>query len=304
MGIVTRDWEGKQEYTLTKGALSLTVCPEDGMNMHSIVFEGHTVVEIQEDRRQAGKLYAVPILYPTPNRIRNNEWTLGDQTCPAVMHGIARYMEFQTEKVEETEEACRIMAVCQWDEKQERFPLFPYVSQMRITMENDGREIRFSYEITDLDHKVLPYGLALHPFFASDRKEEIRVYAEDVMEMTEDKLPTGRLLPVSATEYDLRTGRRVTELDLDHVYTSMGENPKAEILYPEFKLTLNASDEFGHMVVFTPDAPFFCLENQTCSTDAHNMYQNGFQKESGLIQILPGESQKGWVAFQFEHRNP
>ena len=53
MGIVTRDWEGKQEYTLTKGALSLTVCPEDGMNMHSIVFEGHTVVEIQEDRRQA-----------------------------------------------------------------------------------------------------------------------------------------------------------------------------------------------------------------------------------------------------------
>lgn len=302
MGIVKTVWEGKEAYTLTKGELSMAVCPGDGMNIHSIVFEGHTVVEIQEERRQAGKLYAVPILYPTPNRVKNNRWTLGEQTCPAVMHGIARYMAFQTEEAVETDGKCRITASCRWDEKQERFPLFPYVSQMRITLENDGREIRFIYEVTDQDEKVLPYGLALHPFFSSDGTETIRVFADERMEMTEEKLPTGRLLPVCGTQYDLRGGRRVDELDLDHVYTGMTGNPRAEIQFADFQLTLDASEEFGYMVVFTPDAPFFCLENQTCSTDAHNMYQNGFQKESGLLQVLPGESQKGWVAFRFSGR--
>ncbi len=300
MGIETVDWEGKKEYVLTKGDLSVTVCPEDGMNMHAIRYKGHTVVEIQEDRRKAGKLYAVPILYPTPNRVRNNQWTLGDQTCPAVMHGIARYMQFQTEEVEQTDDYCRITAVCQWDGEQERFALFPYVSQFRVMIVNDGQELRFLYEITDLDQKVLPYGLALHPFFSSDRTEQIQVNAEEIMEMTEDKLPTGRLLPVSGTEWDLRSPRAVSELELDHVYTTMEDNPKAEIHFADFRLTLSASAEFGHMVVFTPDAPYFCLENQTCSTDAHNMYQNGYQKESGLIQVLPGESQRGWIAFHFE----
>ena len=301
MGIVEKDWEGKKEYTLIKEKLFLTVCPEDGMNIHNIVYDGHTVVEIQEDRRKEGKLYAIPILYPTPNRIRNNEWTLGDQKCPAVMHGIARYMEFHTEEVMETEEKCSLTAVCSWDETQKYFYLFPYVSLVRITIENNGKEVRFLYEITDQDEKVLPYGLALHPFFSSDRSEKIRVLAEEYMEMTEDKLPTGRLLPVSGTEFDLRDSRNVAELNLDHVYTGMDSNPKAEILFSHFKLILEASEEFGHMVVFTPDAPYFCLENQTCSTDAHNMYQKGFRKESGLLQILPGESQKGWVVFRFEN---
>ena len=300
MGIEKRDWGGKQEYILEKGKLSVTVCPADGMNMHAIVFDGYPVVEIQEERRREGKLYAVPILYPTPNRVQREEWTLGDQTCPAVMHGIARYMEFQLEKLEETEDICRIVAVCEWNETQKYFSFFPYISQLRVTIENDGLQVRFLYEVTDQDNKVLPYGLALHPFFSSDGTEKIRVFAEEIMEMTEDKFPTGKLLPVSGTKYDLRYGRKVDELDLDHVYMGMEKNPKAEIQFSHCKVTLYASQDFDHLVVFTPDAPYFCLENQTCSTDAHNMYQKGFCKESGLIQILPGESQKGWVAFQFK----
>lgn len=302
MGITKRDWEGKWEYTLTMGALSLTVCPEDGMNIHGIVFDGRTVVEIQEDRRRAGKLYGVPILYPTPNRVRDNTWTVGAKTCPAIMHGIARYMEFHTETVEETETCCRITAVCEWGEGQERYALFPYASQMRVILENDGSQIRFSYEVDNRDEKTLPFGLALHPFFSSDRTEEIFVYADACMEMTEEKLPTGTLIPVSGTEYDLRGGRGVAQLDLDHVYTAMEGHPKAKMLFSGYELTLDASEEFGHMVVFTPDAPFFCLENQTCSTDAHNMYQKGWKRESGLIQVRPGESQKGWVTFRFQPR--
>lgn len=300
MGIVKQYWEKKQEYILEKQGLSVTVCPADGMNIHAIVFDGHSVVEIQEDRRREGKLYGVPILYPTPNRVENNLWSLGDQTCKAVMHGIARYMEFQVEEVEEDENICRITAVCEWNKQQEYFSFFPYISLLRVTIENDGKQIRILYEVMNKDKGVLPYGLAFHPFFSSDGTEVIRVFAEEIMEMTEDKLPTGKLLPVSGTEYDLHHGRKVKELDLDHVYTRMEKNPKAEIQFSRCKVTLHASKDFDHLVVFTPDAPYFCLENQTCSTDAHNMYQKGFCKESGLIQIFPGECQKGWVAFQFD----
>jgi aldose 1-epimerase len=53
-------------------------------------------------------------------------------------------------------------------------------------------------------------------------------------------------------------------------------------------VTLEASEIFKHMVVYTPSKrDFFCLENQTCSTDAHNLYEKGFTEEAHLLILEP-----------------
>jgi aldose 1-epimerase len=52
------------------------------------------------------------------------------------------------------------------------------------------------------------------------------------------------------------------------------------------------------MVIYTPPGePFFCLENQTCSTDAHNLYDKGFREESGLRFAGAGAVAAGTVRY-------
>jgi aldose 1-epimerase len=60
------------------------------------------------------------------------------------------------------------------------------------------------------------------------------------------------------------------------------------------RLTLGASPDFTHVVVYTPAArPFFCIENQTCSTDAHNLHARGFVRQAHLSIVEPGQSHRG-----------
>ncbi|GAG43851.1 unnamed protein product, partial [marine sediment metagenome] len=55
------------------------------------------------------------------------------------------------------------------------------------------------------------------------------------------------------------------------------------------------SDLFTHSVVYTQQTGHFCLENQTCSTDAHNLHARGLRKEAHLTILRPGESLTAWI---------
>ena len=61
---------------------------------------------------------------------------------------------------------------------------------------------------------------------------------------------------------------------------------------------LEASADFTHLVAYTPPGEnFFCIENQTCSTDAHNLNERGFVRESGLKTVAPGATRGGSVTY-------
>jgi len=51
------------------------------------------------------------------------------------------------------------------------------------------------------------------------------------------------------------------------------------------------------MVVYTQQPAFFCVENQTCSTDAHNLYARGLKDISHLLTVRPGSKDTGWVHY-------
>jgi len=54
------------------------------------------------------------------------------------------------------------------------------------------------------------------------------------------------------------------------------------------------------MVVYTENPNFFCLENQACSTDAHNLYAQGKQDAAHLLIVQPGERQTMWIKYAME----
>jgi aldose 1-epimerase len=132
----------------------------------------------------------------------------------------------------------------------------------------------------------------------------VSIPAETVMEADKTLLPTERLFDVNQIMYamfDLREPRPIGMLRLDHVYTDLKPEESAIITYrkQQMHLSVSATTDFTHMVIYTPpnDDPFFCLENQTCSTDAINLHARGLYQMSHLLEVLPGESSSGTIHY-------
>jgi len=114
----------------------------------------------------------------------------------------------------------------------------------------------------------------------------------------EDLLPTGRLFDLEEGSADMRNPTPLSALDLDDVFWGLEPSQPQNIYYDDIgkKVTLTASEFFTHSVIYTPPSqPFFCIENQSCSTDAHNLYARGLTEESHLTILDPGESLSAWV---------
>ncbi len=120
----------------------------------------------------------------------------------------------------------------------------------------------------------------------------------------EKLLPTGKLFDLAAEpDYDARQPRSLEGFFRDDVYYGMQPDKPAAIDFRgrKLKITLSASKEFTNLVLYTPkDQPWFCVEDQTCSTDAHNLYARGLKQESHLQIVEPGKTATGWVEFHFE----
>jgi aldose 1-epimerase len=156
--------------------------------------------------------------------------------------------------------------------------------------------------------KRLPFGFAFHPWFqilGTRAATYLRVPAQKHME-AEGLLPTGRLVDLAGTPYDLREPVSLEVLKLDDVYWGLTPErvPGYEARDKGIKVSLGGSPEFTHMVVYTPPGKsFFCMENQTCSTDAHNLYAKGLEREAHLLIAEKGKKVSGWVYVRVERKS-
>jgi aldose 1-epimerase len=184
--------------------------------------------------------------------------------------------------------------------------------------------VRIAYRVDNRDGARLPFGFGLHPYFCipdgspaegqqgqhgrqgrgrgqgagADRSQVfLKVPLARRME-AEHFLPTGKLLAVAGTAHDLRRPTALTGLALDDVYFGMQPGKRASFELRRLGLTfeLSGSAAFTHLVVFTPpDRGFFCIENQTSSTDAHNLANAGAGRTAHLLVVPPGKHAAGHV---------
>ena len=294
-------WNGKEGYLLQNESMEVFVNPADGMNIYQIDWEGRHMIDWEEARYQRKATYGVPVLYPTPNRSENLKIQAYGKQYDARMHGLVKNLPFQEKTAETDGQAALVTGVLEWNEEQPDFAMFPFPSTLSITVKALPDEVVWSYQVDNRGEGELSYGIAIHPYFSKREQEvKISVPAASVMEMTEEKIPTGKLIPAGETVPDLRTPVLVDGLSLDHVYTDCPAGAYAEIFYKDCKVKLEATEEFGHIVVFTPDAPFFCVENQSCSTDCFNLFAKGYARESGLQAVHAGQKKSGEVRFVVE----
>ncbi len=295
--------------------LEARVVPAVGMNVCSLTVDGVELLRQPKALEDLpGTAYGVPVLYPTPNRIRDSRFTFGGRTFsyPAnerthFLHGLAHSAAWEADSPTVTAKGAWVTGRLRFEPGSDLHRQFPiaHTITLTVTLQEDG--LRIAYTVENSDERELPFGFGIHPWFnylSERRNMQVWVPATARMATETDKayalLPTGTLEPLDGHAADLRTPRSIENVFLDDVFFGMTPDKPAgyEDRTTGHRVTLSASADFTHMVVFTPKGvDSFCLENQTCSTDAHNLHAKGLSKESHLQIVAPGKSAGGWVKF-------
>ena len=269
------------------GNIKLIADPDDGMTVTSLLYKGMETIEADEERKRAGSTYGIPILFPTPNRVSGDAYTFNGKTVQGVMHGNLRHSVFTIAD----KELGKVKAVLPFDALGE---CFPYEGEFALVLSIADDSVIWDISVANKGNEMLSFGLALHPFFC---KREGMVFSSTIeyeMEAGSDKIPTGRWW---RTDFGME--KRADGIDTDTVFFS-DSSIRSVLSSPDYSITIAGSPDFNHAVVFTsPERSFICVEPQTCSTDAHNMYSKGFVKESGLIIVPPHSSHDLWVKMAF-----
>ena len=296
-----------------KRSLEARIVPEAGSNLYSLkIGDTEVLVQPAEWGTTPSLRYGFPVLFPTPNRVRDSKFTFDGQTYtfPAnerthFIHGLVHKLPWKAGAASADAKSASMETYLDWDSSQPDFKLFPIKHRLSLRFTLDSHGVKLAFTVDNQDTKRLPFGFAFHPWFqilGSRAETYLQVPAQKHME-AEGLLPTGNLADLAGTPFDLRKPVSLEMLKLDDVFWGLTPKdiPGYEARDKGIKVSLGGSPEFTHMVVYTPPGrPFFCMENQTCSTDAHNLYSKGLEKEAHLLIAGQGKKVSGWVYVKVE----
>lgn len=293
-----------EQFELTRGN-ARAVVTEIGAGLRAFEIGGVPYVETFEPEASPPK-GAGQVLLPWPNRTRNAAWTYQDEvqrlevTEPArgnAIHGLARRREW---KLLEHAESSITLALDIADE-----PGWPVPLHTVLTYELAPRALTVTHEIRNDGDGPIGFGVGTHPYLrlgdVPTDELTLTLPATRVRpHVSEEQLPFGEEQDVEGTEYDLRGGRLVRELDLDTAFG--GLRPGVDGLfhhvlsYDGAALDLWAGPEFGWAQVFTPAdlvgrGRAIAIEPMTCPADALN-------SRTDLVELEPGEVWRGSWGIQ------
>lgn len=286
------------------------ITPSHGSNLCRLVVDGRKIIDFGPNILVQKDYTGTPILYPTPNRVRNGIFHyLGKtylqevQGVTIVEHGLVHREQWVSSEPEFQSDSLHYHTWIDFDPSKPYFEAFPFQHRLALEFILNPDRIQIIYSIQNQGEKSIPFGFGLHPYFtklSGDDHTYVSLPTRYVMDYTSDLLPTGRLIDVDGTIFDLRRRVNLGLLDLDHVFTGVPEGSFARVEYETLgiQVELETTPDFSYLVLYSPrGAPYFCLENQTCSTDSHNLYARGFQSESGLKIVPPKAVHTGSVSY-------
>lgn len=301
---------------LQQGTTIAKVAPGSGLNVYSITVDGFEYLHQPDSpERVPGVSCGVPILYPTPNRVKGGTFTFQDSKVQFEplngrgnhIHGLVNRQSWKVTKTEATPESASVTCQIDFAEGSELAQLFPFSHQLRVQVLVKDGSVRWNYVVDNKNGQSdVPFGFALHPYFVyqGDRARTfLTIPASHWMESIQ-QLPTGKLVEARDLEYSLGEPMSLENTKFDDVFWGMTPASPTLIDFRDRgrQIRIQASQEFTHLVVWTPPRPFFGIESQTCSTDAHNLHSQGKVKEAHLQIAEAGKAKTGWVEYQFFSR--
>lgn len=248
------------------------------------------------------------VLAPWPNRVRGGRWTLDgepqqlDLTEPKLgnaSHGLLRNTAYQV--IEQTADAVTLGAFVA---PQHGWP-FALDTWVRYALEQDGLTV--THGVRNRAGRPAPWAVGAHPYFRVGEvaMEELRLTISGTRRLVLDDaaIPIDEV-PVEGTEYDLRSGAQLADVDVNTAFGDLGiegeRGDVASLTAPDDSaVTIWHDAAFGWCQAYTPrDFPrsdadgglglAVALEPMTAAPDALN-------SGDGLVWLEPdAEWQASW----------
>jgi aldose 1-epimerase len=291
--------------------LTISVAPDLGSNMFAMRYGNHDIIYHEPDVLAARGFTGNFVLFPTPNRVANSTYAwnhalhrLEKRGKVVLNHGLVFDEPWNYATPVITNTYASVTTSITIDKPSPLFEGYPFPCTVTLTYTLKKTSMTITYTVTNLGKEEMPFGFGLHPYFArlsGNAKTYISAPANSWMESPSDTLlPTGKLIRVNGKPYDIRKPKSVGSLELDHVYTNLTPKQYATVDYRTlgFKVVLKPTSDFTHLVVYTGHDKAVCIENQTCSTDAINLWNKGYKKESHLMTVKPSGKKTGSITYQ------
>ena len=172
---------------------------KDGMTCTSINFKGREYVYFDEKRKESGGTYGIPILFPTPNRVRDGFYVYNGKKIVGNRHGRLRHMPFEITGIKENE----VIALVRFSSADDDFP---YDADFVLSVKVVESSLIWNFEVRNKGDEELAYGLALHPYFMKEENRNAFVLNVNV--------PVGEIKGVRATRLD---GYKLYHKKIEHI---------------------------------------------------------------------------------------
>jgi aldose 1-epimerase len=236
------------------------------------------------------------VLVPWPNRIRDGRWTQRGETRQLAIsepatgnasHGLLRFASYTVAARDESSITLAAAVVPQTG--------YPFHLGTSVTYALDGMELSVMHAITNLGAADAPVALGTHPYLSIgdvDTADLVLRSSGSMRFVADDQKIPVREEPVDAAT-DLRSGRRVGDLDLDTAFSGLARDSDGSIrttlTAPDGRtLTLWQGEGFDYVQVYTTDRypghPLaLAVEPMTAPADAFNSGRS-------LRWLAPGET--------------
>ncbi len=169
---------------------------------------------------------------------------------------------------------------------------FSFIAEQRFTLTAGALHVVLS--MRNLHPSPAPAGIGLHPYFPRAGTPTLQFDAPRVWLNGADALPT-EAVPVPP-EWQHADGRQVGTASLDNCFAGWDGNAGITWEPPGPAISIMASEQFSHLVVYTPPGQdFFCVEPVSHMSDAIN--RMGAVPDHGLRVLPSGATSQGEVTF-------
>lgn len=292
---------GYEIVTMAGAGHEVRILPVNGFNLYYWTYEGKEIFMEPADITVFGTKYGNPILFPTPDRVKDAAYAWRGETrvmkkrgVPVPIHGFAKDEPFTVTEIYADETCARCSAKIEIRKEGSIFEGWPWNCALYVTYTLDAAGVHMDVEAVNEDESDMPFGFAIHPYFSKRgdaNKCFIKAPVSRYYEVDDELLPSGKLLEAEGEYVIWDDFHSVESLDLDTVYRGMTSGKEALVAYDDVLVHISGSDCLTNLVVFTPHTRNgFCLELQTCATDFINMYDKGMKEESGLMVLPAGQT--------------
>lgn len=284
--------------TLTADTTELIVAPECGARIVSFRVHERDVLRPASAEALASAMpyqFAAFPLMPYSGPIFGDGFRFGAEWHPlarnvpmepTTTHGEAWIMPWRIE----ARSANSIVLSVDYAPKEAAFP-FAWRGDMTFTV--DAGRLAVKMRLTNRDHRPMPAGLGIHPYFP---KAPGTILTFDCTGVWPPDAPeaVGKGCQPLEPGLDFRTGQDVGPIVFDRCFE--GWNGIATLVTPDgFTTTISAEPVFGKLQIYDAwDYPYICIEPVTNTNDGFNRAALNVASHS-IVVLEPGRSLAGVI---------